>query len=149
MSLETYRIEAHAEARDTDARRVSLIFSWADGLRAVSLQEGSGLVVGRSEPAQVILADRSLSRAHARISLRDGRVHIEDLGSTNGTQVNGQPAREAFVDEGDVARLGAVELQVSARATPRALPRTLLSHAGWMRALEETRKKRATGPDPK
>lgn len=137
MSHETHRIEGETEARASNTSRVSLIFSWADGLRAVSLQEGSGIVVGRSEPAQVILADRSLSRAHARISLHEGRVHVEDLASTNGTQVNGQRIREAFVDEGDVATLGAVELQVGARAVRRSSARTLLSHAAWMRALED------------
>ena len=40
-------------------------------------------------PVDLVVADRFLSRKHARLFQRDGRLFVEDLGSRNGTQVNG------------------------------------------------------------
>ena len=58
----------------------------------VSLVEGSGAVVGRS-PAEAafIIHHEQVSRRHFRLLLASGQVMIEDLGSTNGTSVNGIP----------------------------------------------------------
>lgn len=46
-------------------------------------------VIGRDPSAEVTIEDDSISRKHARISLREGHYEIEDLGSTNGTYVAG------------------------------------------------------------
>ena len=45
--------------------------------------------LGRSSQNDVVIPDTSLSRHHARISLKDGIPYLEDLGSLNGTSVNG------------------------------------------------------------
>lgn len=129
----TYKIEPVPSALAAPRAHVSLLFSWGEAARAVALREGESLVVGRSEPAQVILDDRSLSRAHARVSLRDGGVTLEDLDSTNGCSVNGAKVSQALVGEGDVAQLGAVELRISGALHPRAPG--LRSHAAFMREL--------------
>ncbi len=53
--------------------------------------EGEALVLGRASSSDLVLEDRFLSRNHSRI-FRDGeRLMIEDLGSRNGTLLNGQP----------------------------------------------------------
>ena len=53
--------------------------------------DGEALVLGRASSSDLVLEDRFLSRNHSRI-FRDGeRLMIEDLGSRNGTLVNGQP----------------------------------------------------------
>ncbi len=49
---------------------------------------GEALVVGRSSRADLTIADRSMSREHARFFRRDGDWFVEDLGSHNGTRVN-------------------------------------------------------------
>src|SRR5581483_12111807 len=54
------------------------------------------LTVGRAPGCQVSLADDStVSQLHARLFRRDGRLFVEDLGSTNGTFLNRRPVRAA------------------------------------------------------
>jgi hypothetical protein len=76
-----------------------------------------GYVVGRSaQSAELLIADDSVSRRHARVFLRGGRLSIEDLGSANGTTVGGallQPHEPRTIDKGDAVEVGAVRLTVS------------------------------------
>lgn len=70
--------------------------------------------VGRASTNDITIIDDSLSRLHARITIREGTASVEDLGSMNGTQVNGvritgrQPLKV-----GDVIRFGNVEATLS------------------------------------
>jgi sigma-B regulation protein RsbU (phosphoserine phosphatase) len=65
--------------------------------------EGDSLIVGRSSAAELVLADRFLSRKHARLFQDNGSWMVEDLGSRNGTLVNGvrieEPTRLKADDE--------------------------------------------------
>ena len=67
--------------------------------------------IGREPKSTVCINDASVSRHHARIVVVQGAATIEDLGSKNGTQLNGtrltQPARLA---DGDQIALGAIML---------------------------------------
>ena len=68
--------------------------------------QGEAMVLGRSSKADVVLADRFLSRQHARLFLRDGSWFLEDLGSRNTTFLNDRPvAQPTPVRVGDVIRL--------------------------------------------
>ena len=49
-----------------------------------------GCILGRVESADLVIADPKVSRQHAKFSLQDGKASVEDLGSSNGTKVNGQ-----------------------------------------------------------
>lgn len=51
---------------------------------------GRRILVGRSPSADLKLDDPSVSRLHARIEMRDDGVYVEDLGSRNGTMVDGR-----------------------------------------------------------
>jgi two-component system, cell cycle response regulator len=80
--------------------------------------EGKGeLVIGRGDDAAFQVKDASVSRGHAcfLVTERDGAaalVHVEDLGSTNGTRVNGVIVEaKAVLDEGDLIRIGDVVLR--------------------------------------
>lgn len=65
-------------------------------------------VIGRSDQADLVIPDRSLSRQHARLIFQDGAWTIEDLGSRNGTLVNRQRIdRPTALQSGDVVALGA------------------------------------------
>src|SRR5690242_12067004 len=79
------------------------------------LELGDGFVIGRHEQGSGALGgDPELSRRHAQLSLLpDGRVLVEDLGSTNGTWVNGSriPA-PTLLAPGDQLALGGSVLQV-------------------------------------
>ena len=82
-----------------------------------SLLAGDGVVVGRSPRHSTFLVDdETMSREHARFFAEDDSLCIEDLGTTNGTQVNGrrvQPRTSTPLREGDVVELGAVRMQVA------------------------------------
>ncbi|HEY1277630.1 MAG TPA: DHA2 family efflux MFS transporter permease subunit [Thermoleophilaceae bacterium] len=75
---------------------------------------GAPLVLGRDEPGAGRLGgDAELSRRHASVSPVDGRVVVEDLGSTNGTRVNGNPiSKPTTVGPGDAIEVGVTKLAV-------------------------------------
>ena len=66
-----------------------LVFEGASS-RVEHLPLDRDVVIGRGDGAQVRLHDKMASRAHARISMSGGRAEIADLGSQNGTKVNGE-----------------------------------------------------------
>lgn len=67
--------------------------------------------VGRSEQSDIALADPGVSRNHARIIREGDDFIVEDLHSTNGTEVNGQPIRRRRLANGDVVKLANSTLQ--------------------------------------
>ncbi|MCS7172286.1 MAG: FHA domain-containing protein [Armatimonadetes bacterium] len=69
-------------------------------------------VIGRSPGAQVVLADEFASHRHAQLVVRGGRYWIEDLGSRNGTYLNGQRIEApAPLADGDLVRIGSTTLR--------------------------------------
>jgi pSer/pThr/pTyr-binding forkhead associated (FHA) protein len=63
----------------------------------------------------MVLVEEMVSRKHARIAFENDEIVIEDLGSTNGTFVNGSKLKKGRIAKaGDVIRIGATELQVQA-----------------------------------
>lgn len=74
--------------------------------------DGHPLTIGRATDVELVLADPLASRRHARLSSRGGRLVLADLGSTNGTRVNGEPVREAVVGPGDRIEIGATRLEI-------------------------------------
>jgi len=73
--------------------------------------QGKLLVFGRSEECDVVLADPNVSRRHAHAVILNGMVAVVDLGSSNGTLVNGIPISRIFLMDGDEVRLGGTTLQ--------------------------------------
>jgi FHA domain len=70
------------------------------------------LLVGRREDCDVVLADPSVSRHHARLVFRDGNWIVQDLQSTNGTSLNGTPIGRSELRPGDELKVGAQRLQI-------------------------------------
>jgi pSer/pThr/pTyr-binding forkhead associated (FHA) protein len=84
------------------------------------------VVVGRGTACEWQLDDVSLSRKHARFHWngRTGGLLVEDLGSANGTRVNGRPARnEVAVKPGDSVQLGTVVVTLEPKGAPAPAPR--------------------------
>jgi pSer/pThr/pTyr-binding forkhead associated (FHA) protein len=70
------------------------------------------VVMGRSSACQWIFADDTVSRRHAELLVVDGRWMLRDLGSSNGTWVNGRRVVEAEVTTGDEIVLGACRFRL-------------------------------------
>jgi hypothetical protein len=64
------------------------------------------IVVGRSSELDMVLVEDMVSRKHAKITLAHGTITLEDLGSTNGTFVNGEKIQHATLKEGDRILIG-------------------------------------------
>lgn len=59
------------------------------------------LLIGRHPACDVIISAATVSRQHAQLTFRDGGWILQDLGSTNGTRVNGQPVGRCRLRPGD------------------------------------------------
>jgi pSer/pThr/pTyr-binding forkhead associated (FHA) protein len=66
----------------------------ADGGPAVSIEKDM-ILVGRNEECELRLDHKSVSKLHCILVKTDGLILVRDLGSTNGTRVNGQRVRRA------------------------------------------------------
>jgi len=64
------------------------------------------LVVGRSSELDMVLVEDMVSRRHAKITVTGDQIFIQDLGSTNGTFVNGEKIKRARLQEGDRILIG-------------------------------------------
>ncbi len=84
-----------------------------DMLSFVTLHGSEEIVLGRDEAAEMTLTDALVSRRHARVSMHeDQSITIQDLGSTNGTSVNGSPVERAVLRPGDHLEVGGVSLRL-------------------------------------
>jgi len=73
------------------------------------LPEGD-TVIGRAQGAEIRLADTGVSRRHAEIHVEHGYATVTDLGSTNGTFVNGRRVDQRNLEHGDAIRVGSTLL---------------------------------------
>jgi len=74
---------------------------------------GTLKTMGRAARADFVVDAPLVSRLHCRLTLDDdGRLDIEDLGSTNGTWVNGRKVEKAPLSPDDKVRVGRVEFDV-------------------------------------
>ena len=77
--------------------------------------------VGRATVADLVVDAPFLSRVHCRITARADGLLVEDLGSTNGTFVNGRRVERAALGEGDRLTIGRLEFSVSRHAAAAAV----------------------------
>jgi pSer/pThr/pTyr-binding forkhead associated (FHA) protein len=77
------------------------------------------ILVGRSSDLDMVLVEDMVSRKHAKIAMQSDQIWIEDLGSTNGTFVNGEKIKRARLKEGDRVLIGTSILKLIAGDAPR------------------------------
>jgi hypothetical protein len=78
-----------------------------------------GLVIGRNPDCDLVVMDPTVSRRHAELRRENGRWILADLGSSNGTRVNGWRVRRATVGIGDELMLGGQRLVFARPRSPR------------------------------
>jgi DNA-binding winged helix-turn-helix (wHTH) protein len=122
-TIPKYGYAFHADARPADASGDPPSAIGHDGPRLVStkrdwlLTEGPN-IVGRDPECAVSVDSRTVSRHHARITVADGHVSVEDLRSKNGTFVNGVRVTDKVpVDDGHEIRVGSVRMIYRCRAS--------------------------------
>jgi hypothetical protein len=81
----------------------------ADG-RRVSIEDDA-ITIGRLSECDVMIDDANVSRHHAEIRRAGDVFNLVDLGSTNGTRVNGLPVREHRLSSGDVVTMGTTSIR--------------------------------------
>jgi len=67
------------------------------------------ITIGRLPDNSLQISDDSVSSHHAELALEHGAYHLHDLGSTNGTFINGEPVTDAILKDGDQLRIGKVD----------------------------------------
>lgn len=101
----TVLIDDHATPGAASGRTEAPCLASAAGLQNGAvywLSGGKQLAIGRAPDNDVCLPDRIVSQHHARVgATADGAIVIEDLGSTNGTFVNGEPITRRTLHDGD------------------------------------------------
>lgn len=108
-----------------------------DSSSIVHLPRDGDVVIGRTSEAEVQLNKLSVSRRHATIRVDAGVMRIADLGSHNGTRVNGELVQESrILTSGDVVTIDEVVLVVHV-SNPPAVSRATYAEAGWRRRLAE------------
>ena len=90
----------------------------ADADLTFRLLPGTLKTMGRAPRADFVVDAALVSRVHCRFTLRDtNELELEDLGSTNGTFVNGEKVMRATLSNGDKLTIGRVQFVVNAGAS--------------------------------
>src|SRR5688572_24341516 len=93
-------------AAPDDRAHYLVVIEGAEPGRRIELG-GGPLVIGRSEPAGIVIADALVSRNHCRVELTMGELVVNDLGSSNGTFVAGRrTAGHALAAPGERTTVG-------------------------------------------
>jgi len=131
--------------------RSYLVVRRSDGSQVIDVDDGADIVVGRSSAATIQIDDPKVSREHARIVRRNGALQLIDLGSRNGTRVNGKTARgESSLSSGDTIQVGQAEILVAETAGRRdrldpaavagELPGVVVSDPAMAQAFDRARR---------
>ncbi len=116
------RTHVHDDVDETHSR---VVVFWKGAHAECPLPRRGEIVIGRDKGLALSVPHDSVSRRHARIVV-DGTIMLEDLGSSNGTMVDGQrlePNRARPIGPGSVVKLGATDLVVHlapAKAAPKS-----------------------------
>lgn len=103
--------------------------------RTYELKNGT-TTVGRVSDNAFEIAEASVSSHHAEITLRGNDVVVKDLGSTNGTFINGEKIDEGVLKPGQILRLGMIEMRLE---TGDAAAPAATAPAASKKTLEQTR----------
>ena len=99
------------------------------------------VVVGRSSELDMVLVEDMVSRRHAKITVNGDQIFIQDLGSTNGTFVNGEKIKRSRLQEGDRILIGTsiIKLVVSDAPAQGQVPQPRLEEVAHARRSSSVR----------
>lgn len=115
-SNDTMIFDAPDASRAPDSARRAYLLVSTRGSRAVQFDLGGALIgIGRASDNDVIVDDPMVSRHHCQLKLQHGAYSFADLGSRNGSTVNGQPVSQIALGPGDLIRIGDTEIEFQVR----------------------------------
>jgi pSer/pThr/pTyr-binding forkhead associated (FHA) protein len=147
LIVATFSLQNNASAPP----RLEFIQRGTNDLHRVTI-EHTPFKIGRCETSDLRIDSAQVSREHAQIYQRGGIWSVRDLGSTNGTQVNGKTVQESFLADGDILAIAETEVTfVASSVTPfqrmatqpiqgriaKKLPALLPAEISQIRALNE------------
>ena len=105
------------------------------------LPNNKEIVVGRSSELDMVLVEDMVSRRHAKLTVTGDQIFIQDLGSTNGTFVNGEKIKRARLTEGDRILIGTsiIKLVASDGTAASADPKAKLEDVAQGRRTSQVR----------
>ena len=104
-------VAALVEGEDEDGGgHASVVVREDGGERMVALSSDT-VTIGRLADCDVVLKDKGASRKHAQLKRRDGAWTLTDLGSTNGTRLNGQTVQSRELSDGDTITIGTTVIE--------------------------------------
>ena len=107
---DTHVLAVGTERAQLVTRHFLLVFEREPSSRVFPLPAGDTVLIGRGEDATLKLLDTSVSRRHATITRTDDGVMLTDLGSQNGTLINGERVVTRRLVTGDTIAIGAATL---------------------------------------
>jgi pSer/pThr/pTyr-binding forkhead associated (FHA) protein len=111
MSQSAMETEAQEKMLVPSGGIIQVLAGFYEGLEVVL--DRDWLVIGRGRGADLVLAEATISRAHAAIGFDGNAFFVQDLGSTNGTLVNGSRCDRQDLKRGDEIRMGRLILGVT------------------------------------
>lgn len=109
-------ISSHVGLRGQPGRRragTRIVMVRSDTQAGLDFTVEDAVVLGRSSEADIVLEDPYASEFHLRLTARDGRLILSDLGSTNGTYVNGRRVTTPVdLTRGDAVQVGKTVMEV-------------------------------------
>ena len=113
----------------------SVVFYMEDGTTLVHKLESDVTTIGRHPDSDVVLTCPSSSGRHATIKTTEKGVYVQDLGSSNGTRVNGAEIEEALLKDGDRVGFGDVQAVFYAGDAPSVLEEKPLAAPRFAKSL--------------
>lgn len=101
--------------------QVQLIMFRSDGQRREFDLRKSATVIGRATESDFQIPLPQVSRAHCQISIREDHVSVRDMGSSNGTFVNGQRVQESDLEAGDKLVIGPITFTIVIDGQPATI----------------------------
>lgn len=103
-----------------------IVFTLEDGTEIETELDSDVITIGRHEDSIVVLPSGSVSSHHATIKRRGESFYVQDLGTTNGTRLNGVEVEEAKLEDGDQLTFGdipaIVHLTEALKVVPTVVP---------------------------
>jgi hypothetical protein len=99
-----------APAPAAPARAAQLCVHQEGGVRAIPIDKEL-ITIGRLSECEVAVRDTGVSRRHAQVRTLEGESVVTDLGSTNGTKVNGRDVQSATLQDGDTITVGTTQIE--------------------------------------